>query len=244
MWAQSTAACDSPGAKGLPQTMTTKTKKQGSPKGPKKTEPAKRKIPVLGLAFGAVAVLLVAAIVFSSEEAIGSAGEFGDPTVTGEDLPPFASQTSVVSADAAAGLVAPEVSGQDFDDSTVEIKADGTPKAIVFLAHWCSHCRSEVPRVQAWLDAGGGVDGVEIMSVTTSSNSGQPNWPPSEWIENEGWTPPNIRDDSDSTVLRSFGGSAFPYWVFLNGDGTVAFRQSGETDVATLEAIMTTLVEG
>ena len=224
--------------------MTTRTKKQGSAKGPKKAEPSKRNIPVLGLVFGAIALLLVAAIVFSSEESIGSGGEFGDPTVNGESLPPLTGQSSVVAADEAVGLAAPEVTGQDFDDSTVEIKADGTPKAIVFLAHWCSHCRAEVPRVQAWLDSGGGVDGVDIMSVTTSSSSGQPNWPPSEWIAAEGWTSPNVRDDSDNTVLEAFGGSAFPYWVFLNGDGTVAFRQSGQTDIATLEAIMTSLVDG
>jgi thiol-disulfide isomerase/thioredoxin len=223
--------------------MTTKTKKQGSAKGPKKPEPSKRNIPILGIAFGAVALLLVAAIVFSSEESIGSGGEFGDPTVEGADLPPLSSQATVVANDEGVGLVAPEVTGQDFDDSAVEIRHDGTPKAIVFLAHWCSHCQAEVPRVQAWLDGGGGVEGVEIMSVTTSSSSGQPNWPPSEWVAREGWTPPNIRDDSDSTVLRAFGGSAFPYWVFLNGDGTVAFRQSGQTDVATLELIMTNLVE-
>jgi thiol-disulfide isomerase/thioredoxin len=133
------------------------------------------------------------------------------------------------------------LTGRDFDDAAVEIKHDGTPKAVVFLAHWCSHCQAEVPRVQAWLDTGGGVPGVEIMSVTTSANSAQANWPPSAWLDREGWTSPNIRDDSDSSALRAYGGNAFPYWVFLNGDGTVAHRQSGQTEVATLQAIMETL---
>ena len=148
---------------------------------------------------------------------------------------------AVMPNDPAIGLVAPEITGQDFDDGTVAVAHDGTPKAIVFLAHWCQHCQAEVPRVQAWLDAGGGVEGVEIVSVTTSANSGQPNWPPSEWLERENWTSPNIRDDADSSALQAYGGSSFPYWVFLNGDGTVAHRQAGQTDIATLQAIMTTL---
>ena len=57
----------------------------------------------------------------------------------------------------------------------------------------------------------------------------------------ENWTSPNIRDDADSSVFTAFGGRSFPYWVFLNGDGTVAFRRSGQTDIATLQSIMETL---
>ena len=126
----------------------------------------------MGVVFGAVALLLVAAIVLSGEDAIGSAGEYGEATVSGENLPTWEGNVSVVDAEPAFGLVAPEITGVDFDDSTVSISHDGTPKAIVFLAHWCDHCQAEVPRVQDWLDATGGVPGVEVMSVTTSANSG------------------------------------------------------------------------
>lgn len=222
--------------------MTTKTKKQGARKPSAKNAPTQKKsFPVVGVAFGLVAVLLIAAIVFSGEESIGSGGEYGDVTVAGDALPVWEGNASVVEAEPAFGLVAPEVSGQDFDDSTVAINHDGTPKAIVFLAHWCNHCQTEVPRVQAWLDSTGGVPGVQVMSVTTSASSGQPNWPPSSWLDREGWTPPNIRDDSDSSTLRAYGGTSFPYWVFLNGDGTVVSRVAGQTDVATLQTIMQSL---
>lgn len=221
----------------------TKAKSSTSKKG-RGSEPATRKIPIIGIVFGVVAVLLVVAIIFSSEDSIGTTGEFGEPVITGSALPAMETGASVVANDPGVGQLAPEVTGQDFDDSTVEIKHDGTPKAILFLAHWCPHCQAELPRVQAWLDSGGGVDGVDIISVTTSSNSGQNNWPPSEWLKREGWTSPNIRDDSDNSVLNAFGGSSFPYWVFLNGDGTLAYRQSGETDIATLQLIMQNLVSG
>lgn len=202
---------------------------------------SKKSLPIVGIVFGGIALLLIAAIVFSPEEAIGSGGEYGDVAITGESLPAMEGGATIVEADPAVGLVAPEIVGQDFDDSTVSISNDGTAKAIVFLAHWCSHCQAEVPRVQAWLDATGGFDGVEVMSVTTSASSGQANWPPSSWMDRENWSSPNIRDDADSSALRAFGGSSFPYWVFLNSDGTVAMRVAGQTEIATLEAIMATL---
>ena len=220
--------------------MTTKTKssRKGSPA---KTEAPSRRTPILLIAFGAVAALLIAAIVFSSEEPIGSGGEYGDPVIAGEALPAMPPSVSVVDNDPATGMIAPEITGQDFDDSAVAITHDGTPKAVIFIAHWCSHCQAEVPRVQAWLDGGGGVDGVEIVSVTTSASSGQANWPPSSWLDREGWTSPNIRDNQASDAFTAYGGSSFPYWVFLNGDGTVAGRLAGQTGIDTLATVMQSL---
>jgi thiol-disulfide isomerase/thioredoxin len=217
--------------------MTTKTKTK-TPTTGTKTQQKGRRIPILPIVFGVVAAALIAAIVLGNEEPIGSAGEYGEPTITGDSLPFMEPGAAIIENDAANGLVAPEVTGQDFDGNTVSIEHDGTPKAIAFVAHWCSHCQVEIPRVQAWLDAGGGVEGVEVYAVTTSANSGQPNWPPSEWMTREGWSSPIIRDDQDNTVLVAYGGNSFPYWVFLNGDGTVALRVAGETNVDVLTQIM------
>jgi thiol-disulfide isomerase/thioredoxin len=222
--------------------MTAKSKKQNPAKGSKNaTSAPKRKIPVVGLAFGGVALLLIAAIVLSPEESIGSGGQYGEPVITGDSVPLLVSGGAVAD-DPAFGVVAPELSGVDFDDSAVSLTHDGTPKAVVFLAHWCPHCQAEVPRVQAWLDATGGVEGVDVLAVSTSASSGQGNWPPSDWLDRENWSVPTIRDNSSSDALQAFGGNAFPYWIFLNGDGTVAFRQSGQTEIATLQSIMETLV--
>ena len=217
--------------------MATKTKKS-SAKTPQKAQQQQRKFPVLWVVFGAVAALLVAAIVFSGEESIGSGGEYGDVTISGDGLPLMDGSAAVIANDPAVGRTAPEASGIDFDDSAVAIGHDGTPTAVVFLAHWCPHCQAEVPEVQAWVEATGGVPGVDLVSVTTSSSSGQPNWPPSEWLDRENWTTPNIRDDSDSSLFQAFGGRSFPYWVFLNGDGTVAHRQAGRVDIGQLQTIM------
>ncbi len=190
----------------------------------------KRNIPIVGIAFGVIALLLVAAVTLTG----GPGNETGEPTVQGDFLPLFQSSQG----DPAVGLTAPTLTGEAIGGETISVGPTGSPTAIVFLAHWCSHCQAEVPRVQAWLDAGGGVDGVEILSVSTSVNSAQGNYPPSEWLDNEGWEQPTLKDDTDNTAHSAFGGGGFPYWVFLNADGTVAGRSSGELDIATLEALM------
>ncbi|MET0830864.1 MAG: TlpA disulfide reductase family protein [Acidimicrobiia bacterium] len=199
--------------------------------------PPKKSFPVLPVVFGVVALALIAAIMFSSSRSIND-DETGEPTITGEVLAPFATGTEPAS-DEAVGTTPPTLSGEDFDGNSVVIDpADGTPKAVVFLAHWCPHCQAEVPRVQAWLDAGGGVEGVELMSVSTSMNSSRTNYPPSEWLEGEGWTAPVLRDSAASDAYIAYGGGAFPYYVFIDADGNVVRRSSGELDVATLETYM------
>ena len=53
-------------------------------------------------------------------------------TISGDILPPLPES----GADFALGLPMPDLSGQSFDGTPVEIKNDGRPKIIMFLAHW------------------------------------------------------------------------------------------------------------
>ncbi len=212
--------------------MAASTKNQSSSSG----NPQALKI--VGIIATVIVVLLLVAVVagvFGNEE---PGNEYGDPQVSGQLTPmPFDAAVD----DTAAGETAPTVIGQDFEGKEVRIENDGRAKAIVLLAHWCSHCQVEVPMVQGWLDSGGGVDGVDLYSVATAMNSTQGNYPPSEWLEREGWTVPVVRDDADSTVHAAYGSGGFPFWVFVNSDGTVALRASGETSVAQLEEWMSSL---
>jgi thiol-disulfide isomerase/thioredoxin len=191
---------------------------------------------IVGIVGGLVVLLLVAAVMFGSEE-VGA--EFGDPEIEGTSLPLFPNTQSIDFS--AAGLPAPEVFGQDYSGNDVSITNDGTAKGIVFLAHWCPHCQEEVPRVQEWLDGGGGVDGVDLYSVSTAANSGRPNYPGSEWLEREGWTTQVIVDDQGGSVHQAYGAGGFPYWVFLNADGTVAVRTAGQLTIVQLEEILNNL---
>lgn len=192
-----------------------------------------RSIPVVGIVFAVVAVLAVVAVVFAGNTEPGS--EYGEPQVQGQ-LPQMPSDAAVDTS--ATGQPAPIVIGADFDGNEVRIENDGRAKAIVLLAHWCPHCQNEVPEVQAWLESGGGVDGVDLYSVATSMNSSGDNYPSSEWLDREGWTVPVVVDDQDDSVYIAYGAGGFPFWVFVNSDGTVAARAAGRIGIDQLEQFM------
>lgn len=166
------------------------------------------------------------------------AGEYGEPEVSGQlaPMPVGSSVDSAVTDDSA-----PTVVGQDFNGNEVRIENDGRAKAIVLLAHWCPHCQNEVPAVQAWLETGGSVEGVDMYSIATATDTSRDNYPPSEWLDREGWTVPVIRDDSNNSVHTAYGSGGFPFWVFVNSDGTVAARISGSTAIEDLEQVMLSL---
>lgn len=169
----------------------------------------------------------------------GSGAIGGVPTITGLGLVPFENPTG----DPAVGRPAPTVVGASFDGRPVSIGGTGRPAIIIFLAHWCSHCQAEVPLVQAWLDGGGLPDGVDIVSVSTATDPAAPNYPPDAWLAREGWTPPVVVDPTGS-IADAYGLPGFPYFVFVDADGNVAGRISGEVPVADLEAIAADLAGG
>jgi len=212
--------------------MAASTKNQSSSSGG--AQPLK----IVGIIAAVIVVLLLVAVVagvFGDEE---PGNEYGEPQVSGQLTPmPFDATVD----ETATGETAPTVIGEDFEGNEVRIENDGRAKAIVLLAHWCSHCQREVPAVQEWLDSGGGVDGVDMYSIATAMNSTQDNYPPSEWLDREGWTVPVIRDDSNNTVHDAYGAGGFPFWVFVNSDGTVAVRVAGSTPVENIELIMNDL---
>lgn len=199
------------------------------------TAPAPKKFPLIPaiVGLGAVALIATVLLTMSSPE---TEGEFGTPAVTGTALP-----RAGANPDPALGYPIPEVVGADFDGTEVRISRDGRAKMLVYLAHWCSHCQAEVPVVQDWVEAGSLPDNVDLIAVSTNTSSARVNFPPSEWLEREGWTTPTIVDDEQSTVAAAFGLDAFPFFVFVSPDGIVVGRTSGELPAETLTEIATTL---
>jgi thiol-disulfide isomerase/thioredoxin len=206
-------------------------------------------LPLIGV--GVVLVAAIAAIVLTSgsgeasssppPSAVGSAssapgGSVGAPTISGTSLPKF----EKTAGDAAIGLTIPTVDGTDFAGRPVSIALNGKPKVLMFLAHWCSHCQSEVPLVQAWINGGGSPEGVELISIATAIDPTYPNYPPDEWLDREGWTVPVIVDPTGS-VGTAYGLSAYPFWVFVGADGKVTGRLTGEVPIADLETIIASL---
>jgi thiol-disulfide isomerase/thioredoxin len=216
-----------------------------------RTTPASRWL-LPGLIAAAVVVAAVLAIVLSGggqpsgggsssvppSTAGGSAAPPGSgvavaaPAIDGSPLPAFPGSGA---SDPAVGQPAPVVTGTDFDGKPAAIAADGRPKAVIFLAHWCPHCQEEVPVVQGWVTAGGVPDGVDVIAVATAIDPAGPNYPPDAWLQREGWSSPVIADPTNS-VSQAYGLTAFPFWVFIGPDGDVRARVIGKLSVADLEA--------
>src|SRR5690606_20257865 len=74
---------------------------------------------------------------------------------------------------------------------------------------------------------GGLPEGVDLVAVSTAADERRPNYPPAAWLDREGWTAPTLVD-GDGAAATASGGSAFPFFVAVDGGGTVVARTSGE----------------
>jgi len=152
--------------------------------------------------------------------------------VTGKKLKTSADEGTA--DDPAIGKTAPELIGLSLAGKKVTVGNDGEPRILVFLSHSCPHCQAEVPRIVE-LEQEGLLDGVEIDTIATNTSDQLPNWPPSEWLRDEDWPySPVLADDERLRAFFAYGGEAFPYFVFVDADGKVAGRVSGEIDPEVL----------
>lgn len=193
---------------------------------------SRRSVPLFWAVAALVVLLGVVAIVVSR-----GGGEGGTPgveevrpvTVVGPALPPFSGGLGDnPESDPGVGRPAPTIRGARFDGTPLAIEPDGTAKVVVFLAHWCPHCRREVPRLVAWLQKFSLPPGVRLYGVATSTSPDRPNYPPSAWLARERWEVPTLADDERGRAGAAFGLTAFPYFVALDRDGRVVARASGE----------------
>ena len=178
-----------------------------------------------------VALGMVAAIL-----SLGGGGGDDGPSwaaveIDGGSFPSFAR----AAGDPAIGMKAPVVRGTDFGGGEVVIAPTGRPQVVVFLTHWCPHCRNDVPALVSWWKDHGMVEGVDVYAVSTWADASKPNFPPGRWLREEGWPVPTLVDDKDSSVGRAFGLHGTPFWVFLDGMGRVAGRLEAELGGAGLE---------
>lgn len=216
--------------------MATTSRAASRRKGRRATKTRRNLVAYGGAALVVAALAAAAILTTGSEEKTSSPGarETAAVTIEGPALPPF----QETSGDPAAGAPFPAISGVDFEGTAQAISDDGRPKVVLFLAHWCPHCQAEVPVVQEWLDGGGLPDGVDLYSVATATDRAQPNYPPSEWLERERWTAPVILDDEASSAAEAAGVTSYPFFVFVNADGSVHARVAGELPVERLEEMV------
>ncbi len=188
---------------------------------------SRRSIVLIGVAVAAVAVIgLVAALITGNNDksvATAATVEMGTVAVTGAAL----ADLPETGTDPAIGKKAPAIVGQTFDGSVQRITPGSGPMVVLFVAHWCPHCQREVPRITDWVKAGL-ANGVALQAVATGTDAKLPNYPPSSWLEGEGWTIPTLADDGETSAAAAYGLTSFPYFVALDSSGKVTARTSGE----------------
>ena len=172
-----------------------------------------------------------------------AAAQFQKVTVTGDVLVPRGDGAT----DPAAGVAAPTLEGYTFSGRpmTIDPGADGRPTMLVFLAHWCPHCNREVPELLKWREQGGVPENLRIVGIPTASRNDQPNWPPSDWLEEFKWPWEVLADSEQQTAAQAYGVDGFPFAVIVDGAGNVKTRWSGELgadgiDAAVKDALATT----
>lgn len=200
-----------------------------------RTQGQKRRLPVLAIALGAVALVAIIGIAISvgnEAERQDDVPSFGPVTVEGTALTPLPKSGT----DPAVGAEAPIVAGIDADEEPTAIGGAGEPTILAFLAHWCPHCNAELP-VLVDLQEDGTFDGVRTVAVLTGTKAGAPNYPPVSWLEDAGWSGDVLLDDEASTAAAAFGLSSYPLLVALDADGDVVARTAGERSAEEVVAM-------
>ena len=206
----------------------------------KAQEPASRRWLVPAIIGGVVAVAAIIAIALAGggdgSKADTSGLEQVQPVeVQGTPLPSFGGDST---NDPAIGMTIPTVTGKSFDGTPVTIQPTGSPQMLMFVAHWCPHCQREVPLLSPWLEEGGLPAGVQLTTVATGTSADAPNYPPSAWLEKNSWPSPIMADSSNSDAANAFGLEAYPYFVFVDADGKVVGRASGELTIDQLDSAL------
>ena len=205
------------------------------------------------IVFGVVVAVIAIAVAVAAATSGGDDGstptatahETAPVTVDGTKLPELTDTAN----DKAVGDTIPTLHGISFDGSPVTVGPNGKPQIIVFLSHSCPHCQREVPRI-VQLAKADKLQGVDVTAVATNTNPAYGsypdpgNYPPSAWLKREHWPYPVLADSKQLTALKAYGLPAFPYFVFVDKDGKVAARATGEIAPGDLASVVQKLAEG
>ena len=225
--------------------MSPQTKKP-PPRPPKKPAPQPSRQSGRG-AYVALIVAAVVVVIAVIAVVVTRSGDSDDPNagpqtypvqVTGEAL---AEMPKPPDADPAVGQPAPTLAGQSlFDGSALTITpGGGQPQLLVFVAHWCPHCRREVPVLVEWMASAQKPADLQVLAVSTGNNLSDENSPSSAWLQREKWPTPVLADSDDNTAADAYGLPGYPYLVVLGADGTLKARTSGELSKDQLTKFVT-----
>jgi thiol-disulfide isomerase/thioredoxin len=217
------------------------TRASRSRRSPRRTQPTPRRSLTPLVIGGVIAVVVIAAVAAVVIAGLAPAG-IAEPAsssvaISGQSLPTL----SDPAVDPAVGQRLPSLSGTGLDGQPIQIGPDDGPMAIVVVAHWCPHCQAELPNIVQLIDRGGVPAGVSVVGLSTAIDALRPNYPPSAWFEREGWRQPTLIDDANSDALRTLGLDTFPGFVFVDSQGAVSLRLTGEIGADRFGEILASL---
>ncbi|MCC5948599.1 MAG: TlpA family protein disulfide reductase [Nitriliruptoraceae bacterium] len=190
---------------------------------------------IVGIVVVALAVLIGWSAANSSSDRVALEDIVAEVSVTGEMWPALPQD---LADDPAIGLPSPAIEGTTFDGDPIVVGEPGNPQVIALMASWCPACQQELPTITSWVADGGVPDDVDLVLVNVFSDPSRPNWPPTQWYEQEGYTGPVLADSADSEVAEAFGMGSVPSWIVLDDQGTAVFRVTGLLDRAQLDMLV------
>ncbi|MDA2970280.1 MAG: TlpA disulfide reductase family protein [Actinomycetota bacterium] len=193
---------------------------------------------IIGGAIVLVVGLAVAIGVSLVDEPLDGNLPEGETTISGDALPEYAGENDI---NISVGLQAPLFSGPDQNSEIISLEKNGKSKILLFLAHWCPHCQAEVPIVQEYIDTFGLPADVEVIGILTSIDRSRDNYPPHDWLVEEGWSETQIYD-LDREIGTVYGLNAFPYWVTLDKDLKVVNRVTGKLTPDQITVLINLLI--
>ncbi len=184
------------------------------------------------IAFVLIVAVVTGLLAVNNSDAPATGQETGFAEVIGTPLARF------TDPDTAIGATAPSIVASTFDGDRVQFGNDGVARIYAFVAHWCPHCQREVPNLVSWMDGTEVPDGVDIVVISTSVSATADNYPPSAWLEREGWTGTTVVDSEAGDLALGYGLTAFPFWVAVDADDAVLFRATGELSEAMFRDLL------
>jgi cytochrome c biogenesis protein CcmG/thiol:disulfide interchange protein DsbE len=215
--------------------MSNRPNRKDTPGHSVKAASGSRTPPWLWIGVAAIVVVALGTAVLLSGSDENTDLTVGPVSASGSVLSPYQAGPP----DPAVGKSAPSVTGVNFANEPLSIANDGTPKVIIFLAHWCPVCQREVPVLTQWYAANPDLNGVEVIAVATAVERTRSNWPPGTWLREEDWPFPTMVDDADNTAGEVFGLTGFPYFVVIDAEGKVVERASGEIGGPAFASLLT-----
>jgi hypothetical protein len=211
--------------------------------GPKRRSGPPPAVVVIG---AVVLVVVIALVIALAGTGGGGGGKKASPTsptyltygivhVTGQRLPRF-DKNSPAKGD---GLPLPTITGQSPRGEPVTIAPIGGKQVIVVGAPWCPHCNKELPILVSAFNSGT-LGQAKMTLVVTGQDPNADNWPPGDWVYNTiRWPPaagPVLLDDKSATAAAALGTPAYPYFVFVDSQGRVGSRDTGEIGLDSFRA--------